>query len=375
MSLPSRTQSHVKVPFNNLVLQWRQIESEVLPELKLLFETSAFSLGRWVDRFENEMCSYLGALHAIGVNSGTSALHLATIAAGITPGDKVLVPANTFVATAWAVLYVGGEPVFCDVDPASWTIDLSDAERRLSSDVKAIFAVHLYGQPAKMGAITAFAKNYGLAVIEDVAQAVGARYGSRALGTIGEVGCFSFYPGKNLGAAGEAGLVVVGDEAMARRIRALRHHAQSERYVHSELGFNYRMEGIQALILSHKLKMLDKWTNERRRVASCYMAELIGLPLELPAIVNGDHVWHLFVVHTRDRDRLRARLADLNIETGLHYALPLHRQPCFAKLPMDRSSYPNADRSGRECLSLPIFSGMTDAQIDAVIAGVRSFFK
>jgi dTDP-4-amino-4,6-dideoxygalactose transaminase len=372
---PATAQSRDKVPFNDLALQWRQIAAKALPDLKALFEASAFCLGPWVDRFETDVAAYIGTPHAIGVNSGTSALHLAMIVAGVGPGDKVLVPANTFVATAWAVLYVGAEPVFCDVDPASWTIDPADAERRVSAGVKAIIPVHLYGQPADMNAIVAFAQRHSLVVVEDVAQAIGAGYGGRGLGTIGRLGCFSFYPGKNLGAAGEAGLVITSDETMARRIRALRHHAQSERYIHGELGFNHRMDGIQGLILGHKLPLLDGWTNERRRIAKRYQDALAGLPLELPRIVNGDHVWHLFVVHTPKRDRLRAHLAELNIDTGLHYPVPLHRQPCFAKLEIDRDSFPNTDRNGRECLSLPIFAGMTDKQVDVVVEGIRAFFK
>lgn len=362
------------VPFNNLLFQWRQIEQTVVPDLAALFQASAFCLGPWVDRFEKDVAAYLEVPHAVGVNSGTSALHVAMIAAGIGPGDKVLVPANTFVATVWAVLYVGAKPVFCDVDPSTWTIDVADAERRMDADVKAIVPVHLYGQPADMNGVGALAKRHGLAVIEDVAQAIGARYEGRRLGTIGQFGCFSFYPGKNLGAAGEAGLVVTSNENAAHRIRALRHHGQTERYVHGELGFNYRMEGIQGLVLGHKLPFLDAWTDERRRVAQLYREALTGLPLELPHIAHGDHVWHLFVVHTPERDRLQKHLAESKIESGLHYAIPLHRQPCFAGMKIDRDSFPNADRNARECLSLPIFAGMTSEQTGAVIAAVRTFY-
>lgn len=374
MNLHSDKTLHERVPFNNLALQWQQIQAKAMPELEELFAASAFCLGPWVDRFERDVAAYLEAPHAIGVNSGTTALHLAMIAAGVGPGDKVLVPANTFVATAWAVLYVGAEPVFCDVDPRSWTIDPADAERRITKGVKAIIPVHLYGQPADMDPIMRLAQRHALEVVEDVAQSIGARYRGRRLGNIGRFGCFSFYPGKNLGAAGEAGLVVTADAAAATRMRALRHHAQTERYVHGELGFNHRMDGIQGLILGHKLPLLDRWTDERRRIARLYHDALAGLPLELPQIVNGDHVWHLFVLHTSERDRLRDHLASRNIEAGLHYAIPLHRQPCFAKLSIDRSSYPNADRNGRECLSLPLFAGMTDRQVSAVIEGVRSFY-
>ncbi len=363
-----------QVPFVDLAWQWRQIEAEVLPDLGRLFAASAFCLGPWVERFETEIAAYLGVGHAIGVNSGTSALHLALIAAGIGPGDRVLLPANTFVATAWAVLYVGAVPVLCDVEPGSWNIDPTDAERRCGPAVKAILPVHLYGQPADMAAISAVAARHGLAVIEDAAQAIGAAYGDRRVGGFGRLGCFSFYPAKNLGAAGEAGLVTTDDGALAKRVRALRDHAQIERYVHSELGFNYRMDGIQGLVLSHKLVRLEQWTAQRRAIARRYLDELSDTPLELPRVVNGDHVWHLFVVHTPERDRLRRHLYERGVQTGLHYPVPLHRQSCLKDLDIDESSFPCADRNARECLSLPIFAGMTTEQTDRVVAEVHGFF-
>jgi len=362
------------VPFADLSFQWRQIENEAMPDLKTLFEASAFSLGVWVEGFERAIAQYLEVPHAIGVNSGTSALHLALIAAGIGPGDEVLLPANTFVATAWAVLYVGAVPVLCDVEPKTWTIDPTDAARRITPATKAILPVHLYGQPAAMGAITELAQKRQLVVVEDVAQAVGARYAGKRLGNIGRLGCFSFYPGKNLGAAGEGGLVTTADADTAARVRRLRNHAQAKRYIHDELGFNYRMEGIQGLILTHKLARLDRWTDERRDIARRYCAGLAGVPIELPHVANGDHVWHLFVIHCAERDRLRAYLAEREIVTGLHYPVPLHRQPCFAHLDMDRESFPVSDRNARECLSLPIFVGMTSAQIGRVVDAVRKFF-
>jgi dTDP-4-amino-4,6-dideoxygalactose transaminase len=363
------------VPFNDLSWQWRQIRNKISSGLEDIFASSAFILGPNVDCFERDVAAYLEAEHAIGVSSGTSALHLALIAAGIGRGDRVLVPANSFVATAWAVCYVGAEPVFCDVEPKSWTIDVVDAEQRLTSDVRAIMPVHLYGQPADMDAVVAFAGRHDLVVIEDVAQSVGARYRERSVGTIGGFGCFSFYPGKNLGAAGDAGLVITNNSDVAKRLRALRDHAQTTRYRHDELGFNYRMDGIQGLVLGAKLPLLDGWTEERRRIARQFQDGLKELPLELPVVTNGDHVWHLFVVHTPERDKLREHLTGLGIETGLHYPIPLHRQPCFSALPTGRKGLPNADRNARECLSLPLFVGMTEAQIDRVIVGVRSYFR
>jgi dTDP-4-amino-4,6-dideoxygalactose transaminase len=300
-------------------------------------------------------------------------LHLAVIAAGIGPGDKVLLPSHTFIATAWAVLYVGAEPILCDVEPVSGTIDLADAERRMRPGVKAIIPVHLYGQPANMRAVREFAARWGLVVIEDAAQAHGARYDGQRIGTLGKFACFSFYPAKNLGAAGESGMVTTDDDAAASRISALRNHGQSERYIHTEIGFNYRMEGIQGIVLDHKLRHLDAWTEERKRLAERYMAGLRDLPLGLPEIVHGDHVYHLFVIRTARRDALRAHLDERGIGSGLHYPVPLHRQPCFSHLEFDRTSFPVADKYANECLSLPLWVGMSDAQVDEVIDVVRSF--
>lgn len=362
-----------RVPFTDLSLQWRQIADDVRADVENLFKSSAFCLGPYVEQFEDSVARYLEVPHAIGVNSGTSALHLALIVNGIGPGDKVLVPAHTFIATIWAVLYVGATPVLCDVRLDSATIDCADAERRIDQKVRAIIPVHLYGQPSEMDAVTELAKRHNLIVIEDAAQAIGARYRGRRVGGIGATGCFSFYPGKNLGAAGEAGLVVTRDPAHAKRMRSLRHHAQTERYVHGEIGFNYRMEGIQGLVLNHKLRRLDQWTAERRVIAHQYQQGLSGLPLHLPQIVNDDHVWHLFVVLSDRRDALKAHLAAQGIETGLHYPVPLHRQPCLAHLTGRSEEFPVSDRFGRECLSLPLFTGMTGAQVGRVVDAVRRF--
>ena len=364
----------LSVPFTDLSFQWRQIEAKALSDIRRLFEQSTFCLGPFVERFEQAISDYLGIPHAIGVNSGTSALHLALIAAGIGPGDKVLIPSFTFVAAAWAVLYVGATPVLCDVEEHSATIDLVDAEARLNGGVRAIIPVHLYGQPADLAGTMAFAARHGLVVVEDAAQAMGARYDGRYAGTFGLCGCFSFYPAKNLGAAGEAGLIVTADEAIARRLRALRHHAQAERYLHAELGFNYRMEGLQGLVLGHKLPLLDGWTECRRTLVRAYRQRLADLPLTLPEVVHQDHVFHLYVVRCKDRDRLRDYLRREAIETSLHYPIPLHAQPALARFVADPQSFPVAERYARECLSLPLFVGMTEAQVERVCEAIRQFF-
>ena len=363
-----------RVPFNDLVIQWRAIEDGVKRDFEDVFAKSAFCLGSHTEAFERDAADWIGCRHAIGVNSGTSALHLAALALRLGPGDEVLVPAQTFIATVWGVLYAGAIPVLCDVDEKTGAISIEYARHRLTTKTKAILPVHLYGQPANMDDIASFAKSHGLTIIEDAAQSIGARFNGRMTGTIGNIGATSFYPGKNLGAAGEAGLVMTDDDALAEHIRSLRNHGQRERYIHSEVGYNYRMDGLQAVVLRHKLRLLASWIKERQRLASVYASELQGLPLELPEAVNQDHVWHLYVVRTPKRQELREALQSKNIETALHYPIPMHRQPCLDGLKMDRASFPNADRWSNEGLSLPLFIGMTASQQQRVIHEIREFF-
>ena len=363
------------VPFVDLSIQWDQIHDEVMPDLEKLFRASAFCLGPWATAFETQVAEYLGVKHAVAVSSGSAALHVATIAAGIGRGDKVLVPAHTFVGTIWGLLYQGAIPVFCDVEPDSGNIDLADAARKLEPGVKAIIPVHLYGQPVDVAGVMDFAARHGLTVIEDVAQAIGARWQGRALGSFGAMGCFSFYPGKNLGGAGEGGLVVTNDDALVRLLRCLREHGQSERYVHERIGYNYRMDGIQALVLGHKLKRLDDWTDQRRAIAARYARELADTPLRLPAAVHGDHVYHLYVVRAQDRDALRAHLDGEGIQTGLHYPVPLYRQPCLADIAAPSpEGFPVTEDWAGNGLSLPMFAGMTEAQQGRVIAAIRAYY-
>lgn len=363
------------VPFADLALQWNEIAADVRPDFEDLFAQSAFCLGPFVERFEGAIADYLGARFAVGVNSGTSALHLAMLGCDLAPGDEVLVPAHTFIATVWGVLYAGLKPVFCDVESRTGNIDLADAARRLTPRVKAIVPVHLYGQPADMAAVMAFAARNGLAVVEDAAQAVGARIGDRFAGTMGRFGCFSFYPGKNLGAAGEAGLVVTDDERLAERLRMLRNHGQKDRYVHLEVGFNYRLEGLQAVVLYHKLKRLDAWGRRRTELARRYSERLQGLPISLPETTGGDHVWHLYVIRSPERDALRDSLARNAVASGLHYPVPCHRQPCLESFVDSGATFPEAERWANECLSLPLFYGMTDSQHDRVCVAIRRHFE
>ncbi|NRP21015.1 dTDP-3-amino-3,4,6-trideoxy-alpha-D-glucose transaminase [Ensifer adhaerens] len=367
--------AHSTVPFVDLSIQWNQIRSSVLPDMERLFEASAFCLGPWAKDFEQRIAEYLGVRHAVAVSSGSAALHVAVIAAGIVPGDKVLVPTHTFIGTVWGLIYAGAIPVFCDVEAGAGTIDVRDAESKLDEKVKAIIPVHLYGQPADMAAVLDFARRHKLLVIEDVAQAIGARYDGQSLGSLGDFGCFSFYPGKNLGAAGEGGLVVTNDDRSADAMRALRDHGQAQRYVHQMIGYNYRMDGIQALVLGHKLAHLDDWTNQRRQIAQRYAEGLAGLPLTLPETIHGDHVFHLYVVRTQQRDALKGHLDGHGVQTGLHYPIPLHKQPCFADMASAQGSFPVAEDYAGTALSLPMFAGLTPDQQDRVIDAVRSFFE
>ena len=369
-------QSIGPVPFVDLSIQWDQIGSEVMPDLEKLFKANAFCLGPWATAFEAQVAEYLGVKHAVAVSSGSAALHVATIAAGIKRGDKVLVPAHTFIGTIWGLIYEGAIPVFCDVEEATGNIDLADAERRMEAGVKAIIPVHLYGQPVDLAGVLAFAERHGLTVIEDAAQAIGARYQDQAIGTFGKVGCFSFYPGKNLGGAGEGGLAVTNDDETARVLRSLREHGQGQqRYVHERIGYNYRMDGIQALVLGHKLGRLDGWTDQRRALAARYAEALADTPLRLPTVVHGDHVFHLYVVRTDRRDALRAYLDEAGVQTGLHYPMPLYKQPCLADIAAPPAGgFPVTEDWAHSGLSLPMFAGMTTAQQDRVIAAIKAFF-
>jgi dTDP-4-amino-4,6-dideoxygalactose transaminase len=368
---PARAARPEPVPFLDLRAQYAGLADEVLRALREVVESGTYVLGPRVAAFEEAFARYLGARHCVGVNSGTSALHLALLAAGVGPSDEVITVPMTFIATSWAVSYIGATPVYVDVDPVTYTLDAAQVERRLTPRTRAILPVHLYGQPADLAPLLDIGRRHGIPVIEDTAQAHGARYHGRAAGTLGVSGCFSFYPGKNLGAYGEAGAVVTDDSAVAARLRSLRDHAQEKRYHHGELGFNYRMDALQGAVLGVKLKHVEDWTEARRRLAARYRERLAGLPLALPVEAPGRrHVWHLFVVLHPERDRLRRELEARGIQTGLHYPIPLHLQKAYAHLGHRAGDFPVAERIGRECLTLPLFPEMTEGQQDAVVAAL-----
>lgn len=371
----AQTLARLPVPFLDLKAQYQLVREEMEEALLDVAESANYVLGPHVTEFEQAFARSVGVRHCIGVNSGTSALHLALIAAGVKAGDEVLTVPMTFIATSWAVSYVGATPVFVDVDPQTYTMDVAQVEDRITPRTKALLPVHLYGQPADLGTLRAISRRHGIPLIEDAAQAHAARFEDHAAGSVGLCGCFSFYPGKNLGAYGEAGGIVTNDEQIAARLRALRDHAQPQRYHHAELGFNYRMDAFQGAVLNVKLKYLDAWTERRRRLAARYQKALADLPLVLPVqAADRSHSWHLFVVLTRHRDELRKALEERGIHTGLHYSVPVHLQPAYAHLGHRPGDFPVAERIAEQCLSLPLYPEMTLEQQDAVIAAVKDAF-
>lgn len=353
------------VPFLDLGAQLADIGADIQQAIERVIATRGFVLGPAVEQFEERFAAYCDAGHAVGVSSGTAALHLALLACDIGPGDEVITTTHTFIATCWAITYVGARPVLVDVDPQTLTIDPAHIAAAVTPRTRAIIPVHLYGQPADMDPILAIARRHGLAVIEDACQAHGACYKGRRVGAIGDVGCFSFYPGKNLGAFGEGGAVVTDDATVAATLRKLRNHGQAQRYYHEVLGFNYRMEGIQGAVLDVKLRHLDAWNSQRRAHARAYDALLAGCPgLRLTGQRAGSgSVYHLYVVRSAWRDALRVDLAAQGIETGLHYPVPIHRQPAYADLGYAPGDFPIAEDACATVLSLPMYAELTPVQV------------
>jgi len=344
------------IPFLDLRTQYREIQDEVQEAVARVLADAAYVLGSEVEHFESEFADYCGVAHGVAVNSGTSALHLALLAAGVGPGDEVITVPFTFIATAAAVRYVGATPVFVDVDPVSLTMDPAQIEAAITPRTRALIPVHLYGHPADMDPILEIARTRGLAVIEDAAQAHGSQYKGRSAGGLGDLGCFSFYPSKNLGACGEGGIVVTSDPERAERVRLLRHWGETSKYRHDLLGFNYRMDGIQGAVLRIKLRRLERWTEMRREHAARYGKELansgVSTPVEMPW---ARHVYHAYTVRSPGRDALREALADDGIQSAIHYPVPLHLQPVFSDLGHGPGAFPRAEAAAEEVLCLPMF--------------------
>jgi dTDP-4-amino-4,6-dideoxygalactose transaminase len=361
-----------KVPFVDLQAQYRSIRDEIDFAVRRVLESGRFVQGEEVESFENEFAEYCGAGHGIAVNSGTSALHVALLAAGLGAGDEVITVPFTYAATVAAITHTGAKPVLVDIDPATGTMDPSLIERALTGRTKAILPVHLHGRPADMDPILEIAGRRSLVVIEDAAQAHGARYEGRTAGGLGALGCFSFYPSKNLGGCGEGGMVVTSDADYAHSIRLLRDHGQEQKYHHIVKGFNYRMDEIKAAILRVKLRHLEEWTAARRSHAAAYDGLLAGCGVATPSpTAAGRHVYHVYAIRSPRRDALRHALHEKDIETGLHYPTPVHLMPAFADLGGKAGDFPESEKAAAATLSLPMFAELEDGQIRYVAEALR----
>jgi dTDP-4-amino-4,6-dideoxygalactose transaminase len=356
-----------RVPYLDLQAQYDSIRTEVLAALGEICESGRFAQGPATSDFEAKFAAYCGVDHCVSLNSGTSALHLALRCLNIGPGDEVISVGMTFVATAWAITYVGATPVFVDIDPVRRTMSPTKLEAAITPRTKAIIPIHLYGMPADMDGIKPIADRHGLPIIEDAAQAHGARYRSKRVGQFGEIACFSFYPSKNLGAYGEGGALITNDASIAQRARSLRDHAQSQKYLHDEIGYNYRMDSLQAAVLAIKLKRLDAWNTARADRAAFYTELLKNSSYKLPThLSDSECVWHCYVIETPERDRVRSALNDAGIETAVHYPVPVHLQKAYTHLGYKAGDLPVTERLCQHCLSLPIYPELSKEKIFTV---------
>ncbi|MBJ6725350.1 DegT/DnrJ/EryC1/StrS family aminotransferase [Geomesophilobacter sediminis] len=364
----------MKVPYLDLAAQYQGIAEEISAAMTQVIASCSFSGGPFVSGFETAFADFCGTRHAVGVGSGTEALWLSLLALGIGPGDEVITVPNTFIATAEAISLCGAVPVFVDVQEKSFTMDPSLLEAAITPRTRAVIPVHLFGQPADLDPIVEIARRHGLFVVEDACQAHGSRYKGKGPGAMSEIACFSFYPGKNLGAYGEAGGVVTNDRSLAEKVRILRDHGQATKYCHDVIGINSRMDGIQAAVLSVKLKYLDGWNQARIRHAERYRELLADLEdVILPRRMEyAHHVYHIFALRVRNRPQFLATLAEAGVSCGIHYPVPVHLQLAYRGLGHARGSYPVAERQAEEFLSLPMYPELTDEQIRQVAQGVRS---
>lgn len=360
----------MKVPFLDLATQYKLLQSEIDAAVQSVCSKASFILGSEVVAFEEEFAAFIEARHSVGLASGTDALRLAFEALQIGPGDEVIVPANTFVATAIGVLETGAKPVLVDIDPATFLMDYTQLEKARTARTKAICPVHLYGRACDMDQVMSFANRHGLAVVEDTAQAHGARWKGKRVGSFGDIGCFSFYPGKNLGAYGDAGGIVTNSEDLARQVRKLRNYGSEIKYQHPEKGMNSRLDSIQAAVLSVKLRHLAAWNARRWEVARLYCSHLKGCESEafvLPDIRSSEeHVFHLFVIRVKDRDRVAKELLEQGVGTVVHYPIPFHLQGGYKKLGYSAGDFPVTESLATQILSLPVYPEITDEQVDYV---------
>jgi dTDP-4-amino-4,6-dideoxygalactose transaminase len=364
--------SPIRIPYLDLKSQYQSIKPEIDAAIARVLDSSQFVLGSEVAGFEQEFAAYCGAAECIAVNSGTSALHLALLAAGVGPGDEVITVPYTFVASVAAVTYAGARPVLVDIDPHSFTMDVAAIEASITPRTKAILPVDLYGQPADMEPIMEIARRHRLTVIEDAAQAHGAKHKGRPVGSIADLTCFSFYPTKNLGAYGEGGAVTTNNAEFARSIRMLRDWGQDRKYHHVMRAFNYRMEGFQGAILRVKLRYLEQWTEARRAAVAKYNQLLADSPVERPKeMAWARHVYHVYTLRTEERDALQAALLAEGIQTAIHYAVPVHLQPAYADLGYGKGAFPQSEAAAEQVLSLPLYPELSEQAITQVASAVK----
>lgn len=363
-----------KIPCLDLKGQHRQIKQEVFAQFEQVYENTAFSGGPFVAAFEEAFAAFCGTRYAVACNSGTSALHLAMLALGIGPGDEVIVPANTFIATPWGPSYVGATPVFVDCLPDTWEIDPAKIAERITPRTKAVIGVHLYGQPFDIDSVAEVCRKHNLLLIEDAAQAQGARYKGTRVGGYGIMACFSFYPGKNLGACGEGGAVTTNDEKIAKHLQSLRNHGSTERYYHDEVGYNYRMGGLEGASLKVKLPYLEGWNERRRAIAGRYLAEIRNPKVVMQRQPEGvESIFHLFVVTCKEKEAFVQHLTANGIVPAFHYPVPCHLQKAYAGLGYKRGDCPASEYLADHCVSLPMFAELTDEEVSTVISVVNAF--
>ncbi len=366
----------MNIPFVDLQSQYQSIKAEADAAVLAVMQRGDFVLGGAVTDFERLFAEYCGAKYAVGVDSGYSALELIVRAYGIGPGDEVITAANTFIATTLAISNTGATPVLVDIDPETYNIDPAKIAAAITPRTRAIMPVHLYGQPVDMDPIMALARKHGLYVFEDAAQGSGARYKGRRVGSLGHAAGFSFYPGKNLGAYGDGGMVVTDDAEIAEKVRLLRNIGQRVKYYHEVKGFNHRLDTIQAAVLKVKLPHLDGWNAERRRAAASYAEMLADLPLITPHTADyAEHIFHLYVVRVHNREPLMEYLKEKGIATGLHYPIPIHLQPAYSELGYKAGDFPITEAYAETILSLPIFPELTDEKVAYVVDAIRAFYQ
>lgn len=368
----------MQVPFVDLKLQYRNLRTDLMKTMDDVCSGARFILGPELQEFEKNFARFIGANHAIGVSTGTDAIMMALKAVGVNPGDEVISVANTFIATILAISSGNAKPVLVDCDPLYYNIDPEKIEAAITKKTKAIVPVHLYGQPADMGPIMDIAKRHQLKVVEDACQSHGAQYHGKTAGTFGEAGCFSFFPGKNLGGYGDGGGVVTNDPLVAEAIRMFRNYGQKVKYHHLTKGWNFRLDNLQAAILDVKLKHLSQWSASRNAAAQKYSRQLKELgdrvvtPAEMP---HATHVYHLYIIRIKERDALQQYLKEKGVETGIHYPIPIHLSPAYADLGYKKGAFPVTERNADEVLSLPIFPEITDDQIAYVVESIKEFYK